>query len=116
MQVGVDRDDPIQGLRQQPADRFLADRLARMKRSVLTHVAKIGRHQHEPLGAVPPQGFGGEQQRQQLFVGLIERHVKNVSVAAGGPTVTRNSPSGKPMHGDFVHGHPEQSMPAAAAS
>ena len=44
-----------------------------MKGRILAHVAEIGRDQYQPLRALAPQRFGGEQQRDQLFVGLVER-------------------------------------------
>ena len=63
MQVGVDRDDPVNGSGDQAADDFLADRLALMKRRVLPHVAEIGRHQHQSPGAFAPQRLGGGDDR-----------------------------------------------------
>ena len=49
--------DAVERVREQVADHLLADRLALMKGRVLPHVAKIGRDQHQPLGAAAPQGF-----------------------------------------------------------
>ena len=77
MQMRVDRDDPVHGLRKKTADDFLADRFAFMERRILTHVAEIGRHQDEPLGAAAPQGLGGKQNRHEVVIGPVERGVEN---------------------------------------
>ena len=92
--MGIDGNDAVHASREQRANDFLADRFALVEGSVLPHVAEIGRHQDEALGAVAPQGFGGEQQRNELVVRPIERGIDDRRGAAG-PTVTRNSPSGK---------------------
>ena len=75
MKVSVHRDDAIHNSRDQPADRLLADRFAFAKGGVLAHVAEIGRQQHEPPCARPPQRFGGEQNRNELVIRLVERGI-----------------------------------------
>ncbi len=67
MQMGIDRNNAIEGFRQQFADDLLADRLALTKRRVLPHVAKVGSNEDQSLGAAAAQGFAGEQQCQQLY-------------------------------------------------
>ena len=69
VQMGIDGDDAIEDSCEQLADDLLADRFACLKGRVLPHVAKIGRDQDQPLGAVAPQGFGGEQQRDSFSLG-----------------------------------------------
>ena len=101
MQVGIDRHHAIESARQQLSDDLLAHRFACMKGRVLAHIGEIGRDQHQPRGAIAPQGLGGKQQRQQLVVRLIERG-KDDRGRPAGPTVTRNSPSGKAMHVDLM--------------
>lgn len=75
MEVGVDRDHAIERLGEESSDDLLTDRLVLVKRSVLPHVAEIRRDQNQPLGAVAPQGLGGEQQRQELLVRPIQRRI-----------------------------------------
>ncbi|MET3242167.1 hypothetical protein ABIF36_007655 [Bradyrhizobium japonicum] len=57
--------------------------LARMKRNVLPHVAQIGRDQDQPLCAAATQRLCGEQQGDQLVVGLIERGIEDGGVGCG---------------------------------
>ena len=111
VQMRVDRDDAIHKTSEQPANDLLADRFARLKGSVLPHVAEIGRDQNEPLGAIAPQRFGGEQERDKFFVRPIERRIDDRDGAAG-PTVTPQFPVGKPVYRDFVHA----ATPSRAAS
>ena len=77
MEMRVDRNDPVHKSSEEPADDFLADCLPRLKGGVLAHVAEIGRDQNEPLGAIAPQRFGGEQNCKKLFIGPIERRINN---------------------------------------
>ncbi len=72
MQVRIHGDDRVEALGEQPADDALADRLARREGHVLAHVAEVGRDQRHPRGAELARGGGGEQQLDQLGVGMIE--------------------------------------------
>ena len=77
MKMGVDRYDPVHNSCKQAPDDFLADCLTPLEGRVLAHIAKIRRQQHEPLRSAAAQGFGGEQDREQLVVGSIERRVND---------------------------------------
>jgi hypothetical protein len=77
MEMRIHRYDPVHIGRQQPADDPLADRLAPIEGRILAHVTKIWRQQNEPPGALAPQRFGGEQDRNQLVIGAVERDIKD---------------------------------------
>jgi hypothetical protein len=46
-----------------------------MERRVLPHITEIGGQQHQPLCSVAAQRLGGEQQRNELVVWLIQRRI-----------------------------------------
>ncbi len=107
MEVRIHGDDAVHDGCQHGADGALADRLARVKRSVLPHVAEIGRDQDQSLCPAASQCLCGEQQRDQLVVGPIERGMKDGLVSVVGATVTRSSPSGNVVHIDLAADKPK---------
>ena len=72
VQVRVDRDHGVEGAGQQPPQVALADHLARCEGHVLAHVGQVGADQREVRGAEFARAGGGQQQRQQLLVGLLQ--------------------------------------------
>jgi hypothetical protein len=75
VQVGVDGDDAVDRSRKKLTDGTLADGFTVMKHRILAHVAEIRRQQHQAFGSVASQRFRGEEQRDQLVVGLVQRHI-----------------------------------------
>ena len=100
MKVGIYRDDAIHRCREQPADRFLADRFALVEGCVLAHVTEIGREQHEPSGAHPSQRFRGEQDGDQLVVRLVKGSI-NDRRRGGSADRHAQFPVGKTVQRDF---------------
>ena len=72
VQVGIDRDHGIEGLRQQGTDNALTHRLTGVKGDVLTHVGQVGCDQSELPGAIVACAAGGQQQFDELVVGVVE--------------------------------------------
>ena len=65
----VDSNDAIESLSQKTTHHLLADRFSCMKRGILPHVAKIRRHENDPLCTIAAKGFGGVM---HCFGGTLE--------------------------------------------
>ena len=72
VQVRIDRHHGIKAARQQAADVALADRLAGRERDVLPHVGEIRARQQQALRTQLAGGRRGDQQLDQLLVGLMQ--------------------------------------------
>ena len=107
MKVSIHRDDAIDNPCDEPADHPLADRFAFAKGCVLAHVAEIGREQHEPPCARPPQRFGCEQYGNKFVVRMVEGGIDDRR-RGGRPDRHAHFPVGKPVQCDFPQGKAKQ--------
>ena len=72
VQVRIDGDHSVKQAGQERADDALAHGFAGMESDVLAHVSQVRRHQREVAHAQGTRGAGGQQQFNQLVVGLVE--------------------------------------------
>ena len=103
VQMGFHRDHTVEGLREEIANGALTDGVAGVERGVLTHVAEIRRNQHQSSGSSTTQCFRREQQREQLFVRIIER-TANDGRRCGRPDGNAQLSVGKSMQGNLMPG------------
>ncbi len=83
VQVRLHRDHAVEPGADQRADDVAAQGLARLEDRVLPQVAEIGRHQDQPPRAGASPGVGGQQEVDELLVGMIERAVDHGDVGGG---------------------------------
>ncbi len=83
VEMRVDRHQPVEALGDQPPDDPLADCLAGAERDILPHIGEIGRDQHDAARSVGAQRPGGQQQLDQLRVGMIERAIEDRRLRRG---------------------------------
>jgi hypothetical protein len=72
VQVRVHGDHGVEQAGQEGADDALADRLAGVEGDVLAHIGQVRRHQREVAHAQAARGAGGQQQFDELVVGLVQ--------------------------------------------